>query len=130
MDMIKMLEKKQFKEDIPEFGPGDRLRVKIKVREGGKERLQTFEGDCIVRKGGGLQESFTLRKISHGGVGVERTFLLHSPMLKSVKVTRRGKVRQARLYYLRDKIGKKARIPSVRKRSDLYFADFYDENEN
>ncbi|MCL5038107.1 MAG: 50S ribosomal protein L19 [Chloroflexi bacterium] len=110
MDLIKMLEKKQLKEDIPEFGPGDRLQVKVKVVEGGKERLQTFEGDCIVRKGGGLQENFTLRKISHGGIGVERSFMLHSPMLKSVKVVREGKVRRARLFYLRDKVGKKARI--------------------
>jgi large subunit ribosomal protein L19 len=95
--------------DIPPFRPGDTVRVNVRVKEGEKERLQAFEGVCIARKGGGVSETFTVRKISNG-VGVERIFPLHSPMIGSLVVVRRGVVRRAKLYYLRDVVGKAARI--------------------
>jgi large subunit ribosomal protein L19 len=95
--------------DIPPFRPGDTVRVNVRVKEGEKERLQAFEGVCIARKGGGVSETFTVRKISNG-VGVERIFPLHSPMIGSLTVVRRGVVRRAKLYYLRDVVGKAARI--------------------
>ena len=94
---------------IPDFGPGDSLRVNVKVVEGTKERVQAFEGVCIGRKNSGLNSSFTVRKISYGE-GVERVFPLHSPMIDSIKLVRRGKVRRAKLYYLRGRRGKSARI--------------------
>ena len=94
---------------IPDFAPGDSLRVNVKIIEGSKERVQAYEGVCIARSGGGLNESFTVRKISYGE-GVERVFPLYSPMIDSIKVVRRGKVRRAKLYYLRDRRGKSARI--------------------
>ncbi|MDQ7825011.1 MAG: 50S ribosomal protein L19 [Candidatus Eremiobacteraeota bacterium] len=109
MDSIKLIEREQMKSELPSFKPGDTLKVQIKVVEGGKERSQAFEGVCIARMNAGLKESFTLRKISHG-VGVERTLLIHSPMLQKIDVVRRGEVRKSRLYYLRDKIGKQARV--------------------
>ena len=109
MNIINVLEKEQMKEQKVDFKPGDTVKIQIKVVEGGKERYQTFEGVCITRKNTGLNESFTLRKITNG-VGVERTMLVHSPMLHSVEVTRYGDVRKSRLYYLRDKVGKKARV--------------------
>lgn len=114
MDVIKTLEKEQMKSEVPDFGPGDTVRLSLKVIEGGKERIQAFEGICITRsRKNSLKESFTIRKISHG-VGVERTILAHSPRLDKVEVTRRGDVRRARLYYLRDKIGKHARVKEKR----------------
>jgi large subunit ribosomal protein L19 len=94
---------------IPEFQPGDTVIVNVKVKEGERTRVQAYEGVCIARNGGGLQESFTVRKISYGE-GVERVFPLFSPMIDSIKVVRRGKVRRAKLYYLRDRRGKSARI--------------------
>jgi large subunit ribosomal protein L19 len=94
---------------IPEFSPGDTIVVNVKVSEGERTRLQAYEGVCIARSGGGLQESFTVRKISYGE-GVERVFPVYSPMIDSIKVVRRGKVRRAKLYYLRDRRGKSARI--------------------
>jgi large subunit ribosomal protein L19 len=94
---------------IPQFGPGDTLRVHVKVVEGTRERVQVFEGVCIGRKGGGLNESFTVRKISYGE-GVERVFPLHSPRIDAIEVVRRGRVRRAKLYYLRGRTGKRARI--------------------
>jgi large subunit ribosomal protein L19 len=102
-------QKEFMRENLPEFRPGDTLRVNVRVREGDKERIQAFEGVCIGRKHGGVQETFTVRKIS-SGVGVERIFPLHSPMLESINVVRRGKVRRAKLYYLRNLRGKAARI--------------------
>ncbi|MFP4497227.1 MAG: 50S ribosomal protein L19 [Vulcanimicrobiota bacterium] len=108
MDTIKMIEKQQLKDSIPDFGPGDTLRIKVKVVEGGKERLQPFEGICISRKGGGSNEMFTVRKIGSHGVGVERTLLLHSPRVADIQVLRKGHVKRAKLYYLRDRIGKAA----------------------
>jgi large subunit ribosomal protein L19 len=94
---------------IPEFQPGDTVIVNVKVKEGERTRVQAYEGVCIARSGGGLQESFTVRKISYGE-GVERVFPIYSPMIDSIKVVRRGKVRRAKLYYLRDRRGKSARI--------------------
>jgi large subunit ribosomal protein L19 len=95
--------------DLPSFMPGDTIRMEIKVREGEKERLQAFEGVVISKRYAGLRENFTVRKISYG-VGVERTFLIHSPNIADIKVMRRGKVARAKLYYLRDRIGKKTRV--------------------
>jgi large subunit ribosomal protein L19 len=103
------------RDDIPSFRPGDTLRVNVRVREGEKERIQAFEGVCIGRKHGGISETFTVRKVS-GGVGVERIFPLHSPSIESIKVVRLGKVRRAKLYYLRDLRGKAARIKERRTR--------------
>ena len=94
---------------IPEFGPGDTVIVQVRVKEGNRERLQAYEGVVIARNGGGLNESFTVRKISYGE-GVERVFPLHGPVIDSIKLVRRGKVRRAKLYYLRDRRGKSARI--------------------
>ncbi|CAN5738837.1 50S ribosomal protein L19 [soil metagenome] len=108
-------EKEYLRDDLPDFRTGDTLRVNVRVREGEKERIQAFEGVCIARKHGGVSETFTMRKIS-GGVGVERIFPLHSPMLASIDVVRRGRVRRAKLYYLRNLRGKAARIKERRTR--------------
>jgi large subunit ribosomal protein L19 len=97
------------RKDLPPFRPGDTLRVSVRVREGDKERLQAFEGICIARRGSGVSESFTVRKISNG-VGVERIFPVHSPMIADISVVRRGRVRRAKLYYLRHLAGKSTRI--------------------
>ncbi|MFW5787073.1 MAG: 50S ribosomal protein L19 [Halanaerobiales bacterium] len=113
MDIIRQIEKDQMKDDIPEFGPGDKLRLKLKVTEGGKERLQLFEGTVLKRTGEGARASFTIRKVTHG-VGVERTFPLHSPNIDSMEVVRRGDVRRARLYYLRERRGKKSKVKEKR----------------
>jgi large subunit ribosomal protein L19 len=114
MNLIQTLEKEQMQKlsagrEIPDFGPGDTLLVNVKVVEGEKSRVQAYEGVCIGRTGAGLNESFTVRKISYGE-GVERVFPLYGPVIDSIKVVRRGKVRRAKLYYLRDLRGKKARI--------------------
>ena len=114
MNVIQQLEAEQVakieaKRTLPEFSPGDTLRVNVKVTEGTRTRVQAYEGVCIARSGGGLQENFTVRKISYGE-GVERVFPVYSPMIESVDVVRRGKVRRAKLYYLRDRRGKSARI--------------------
>ena len=107
--IIDQLEKEQLRKDIPEFAPGDTVRVEVKVVEGDKTRLQAFEGNVIAMSRRGLNSSFTVRKMS-SGEGVERVFQTHSPLLASVKVTRRGDVRRAKLYYLRSRAGKSARI--------------------
>ena len=107
--IIDQLEKEQIRTDIPEFNPGDTVRVEVKVVEGDKTRLQAFEGNVIAKRNRGLNSSFTVRKIS-SGEGVERVFQTNSPMIASVKVTRRGDVRRAKLYYLRERSGKSARI--------------------
>ena len=111
MDFIQQLERAELKKladkDLPEFRPGDTVKVHVKVIEGDKERIQVFEGICIDRAHGGMRESFTVRKIS-GGVGVERNFPLHSPIVSKIQVVRKGKVSRSRLYYLRDRIGRKA----------------------
>jgi large subunit ribosomal protein L19 len=114
MNLIQTLEKEQIEKlsagkEIPEFGPGDTVLVNVKVVEGDKSRVQAYEGVCIGRSGSGLHENFTVRKISYGE-GVERVFPLYSPMIDSIRVVRRGKVRRAKLYYLRGLRGKKARI--------------------
>ncbi|MBO2520292.1 MAG: 50S ribosomal protein L19 [Clostridia bacterium] len=113
MDIIRSIEEAQMRTDLPEFGPGDTLKVHVKVVEGDRERIQVFEGVCIKRDGGGLTETFTVRKISQG-VGVERTFPVHSPRIDRIEVVRKGRVRRARLFYLRDRIGKAARIKERR----------------
>jgi len=102
---------------IPAFSPGDTVIVNVKVREGDRSRVQAYEGVCIARSGGGLMESFTVRKISYGE-GVERVFPVHSPVIDSIKLVRRGKVRRAKLYYLRDRRGKSARIAERVERND------------
>jgi large subunit ribosomal protein L19 len=101
--------------DIPDFRPGDTVRVHVRVTEGNRTRLQVFEGDVIARRGGGIRETFTVRKISFNAVGVERTFPVHAPIIERVELVRRGKVRRAKLYYLRDRVGKKARIKELRE---------------
>ena len=108
-NIIQDLENEQMNKDIPEFGPGDTLVVQVKVKEGNRERLQAFEGVCIAKKNRGLNSSFTVRKISHGE-GVERVFQTYSPLVSEIKVSRRGDVRRAKLYYLRGRTGKAARI--------------------
>lgn len=116
MNLIESLESEYMKsrDDIPDFGPGDRVRVHIRIVEGDKERTQTFEGTVIRRANKGLSETFTVRRISFG-VGIERTFLLHSPRIEKIEVVRYGSVRQAKLYYLRGRTGKSARIRERRR---------------
>ena len=108
-NIIDTLEQEQFKQNLPNFNPGDTLVVQVKVREGNRERLQAFEGVCIAKRNRGIGSSFTVRKISHGE-GVERVFQTHSPLVDSITVKRRGDVRRAKLYYLRGLEGKAARI--------------------
>lgn len=108
-------QKEYLRDDLPSFRPGDTVRVNVRVREGEKERIQAFEGVCIARKNGGVHETFTVRKISNG-IGVERIFPLHSPMISTVDVVRQGRVRRAKLYYLRNLRGKAARIKERRTR--------------
>lgn len=111
--LIKEITQEQLRTDLPEFRAGDTVRVHVKVVEGTRERIQVFEGVVIKRRGGGISETFTVRKISYG-VGVERTFPLHTPKIAKVEVLRRGKVRRAKLYYLRALRGKAARIKEIR----------------
>ena len=108
-NIIEELNRQQLKKDIPEFNPGDAVVVQVKVREGNRERLQAFEGVVIAKRSRGINSAFTVRKLSHGE-GVERTFQTHSRQIASIKVKRRGKVRRAKLYYLRGRTGKAARI--------------------
>ena len=114
MNKVDVVEKSRMRDDIPDFRPGDTLKVDVKVIEGSRSRIQVFEGVCIARKNGGLRETFTVRKVSFG-VGVERTFPVHAPVIDKVEVLRRGRVRRAKLYYLRDRVGKKARIKEKRE---------------
>jgi len=109
MDLVKVVQQQYLREELPEFRPGDTVRVHVKVVEGGRERIQVFEGAVIDRKSGGLDETFTVRRVSFG-IGVERTFLLHSPRVAKLEVVRKGRVRRAKLYYLRGLRGKAARI--------------------
>ncbi|MCZ8512445.1 50S ribosomal protein L19 [Paenibacillus validus] len=113
MNLIQEITKEQLRSDIPSFRPGDTLKVYVKVIEGSRERIQLFEGVVIKRRGGGISETFTVRKISYG-VGVERTFPIHTPKIDKIEVARRGKVRRAKLYYLRGLRGKAARIQEIR----------------
>lgn len=114
MNIIDTIEREQLRTDIPQFSPGDSVKLYVKVVEGGKERIQVYEGVVTRKSHGGLKETFTVRKIS-GGVGVERTFPIHSPMLEKIEVLRKGKVRRAKLYYLRGRSGKSARIEERRE---------------
>ncbi len=109
MEIIRAIEKEQMKKDIPKFSVGDTVRVYVKVVEGTRERLQAFEGIVIQKRHGGLRETFTVRRLSYG-VGVERVFPVHSPKVDRIEVIRRGKVRRAKLYYLRDRIGRAAKV--------------------
>ena len=113
MNIIEALEKEQLRSDIPEFRPGDTVRVHAKIVEGTRERIQVFEGVVIGRQGSGVREMFRVRRISYG-IGVERTFLVHSPRIEKIEVVRRGVVRRAKLYYLRGLTGKAARIKARR----------------
>lgn len=113
MDIISQIEAEQMKKDLPQIAPGDTVRVHVKVVEGTRERTQIFEGVVIKRQGGGLRETFTVRRISYG-IGVERTFPLHSPKIERLEVVRHGVVRRAKLYYLRKLTGKAARIKEKR----------------
>lgn len=116
--IIQKIEQEQLKTDVPEFGPGDTVVVQVRIKEGDRERLQAFEGVVIGKRNRGLGSSFTVRKISHG-VGVERTFQTHSKQVDSIAVKRRGDVRQAKLYYLRDLTGRAARITEkLEKKAD------------
>ena len=114
MNIINYLEEQQLRDDIPEFKPGDTLKVHVRIREGEKERIQIFEGVCIAQKHGGVRETFTVRKISFGQ-GVERVFPIHSKTIDKIEVLRRGRVRRAKLYYIRELRGKAARIKELRK---------------
>lgn len=114
MDLLKQVEKEYLKDKIPVFNPGDTVKVHFKVVEGNRERTQIFEGVVIKRKGSGLNETFTVRRVSYG-VGVERTFPLYSPKIEKIEVIRRGNVRRSKLYYLRDLRGKAARIKEIRR---------------
>lgn len=114
MDIIKNIEAEQMKKDIPDFKPGDTVKVDVKVVEGNRERIQAFEGVVIKRRGSGLSETFTVRRVAYG-VAVERCFPLHSPRIDKITVLRRGRVRRAKLYYLRGRSGKAARIKDIRR---------------
>lgn len=109
MDIIRLIEEEQMKNELPDFRAGDTVKIHVKVVEGNRERIQVFEGVVIKRRGGGMRETFTVRRISYG-VGVERTFPIHSPRIDRIEVVRRGKVRRAKLFYLRKLRGKAARI--------------------
>ena len=112
MNIIEQIEKENLKAEVPSFNVGDTVRVSVKVIEGTRERIQVFEGIVIAKKNGGIRESFTVRRISFG-IGVERTFPVHSPKVADVKVVKRGKVRRAKLYYLRDLTGKAAKVEEI-----------------
>ncbi len=114
MNKISEIEKDFMKKNVPMFNVGDTLKVSIKIKEGDKTRLQAYEGTCIAKKGSGVRKTFTVRRISYGE-GVERVFQLHSPIIDSIKVVKKGKVRRAKLYYLRKKIGKRTKIEEERE---------------
>ncbi len=113
MNLTDIVEKAQLRDDIPDFAPGDTVKVHVKVVEGNRERVQVFQGVVIARKGEGIRETFTVRKLSFG-VGVERIFPLHSPIIDKIELATRGDVRRAKLYYLRDRVGKAAKVKEKR----------------
>lgn len=113
MNDLQYVERAYLRDDLPDFRPGDTVKVHVRVVEGGRERVQVFEGVVLARDGGGLSETFTVRKISFG-IGVERVFPLHAPIIQTIEVLRRGRVRSAKLYYLRGRVGKAARIKERR----------------
>ena len=114
MKTTDLIDNDSLRTDIPDFGPGDELKVHVRVVEGGKERVQVFQGNVIAIRGGGLHETYTVRKLSYG-VGVERTFPKHAPTIAKVEVVKRGDIRRAKLFYLRDRIGKAARVREKRE---------------
>ncbi|PJI06608.1 MULTISPECIES: 50S ribosomal protein L19 [Clostridium] len=113
LNVIQEIEAEQIRKDLPSFNVGDTVKVDVKIKEGGKERIQAFEGTVIKRQNGGLRETFTVRRVAYG-VGVERTFPLNAPIIAGIKVVRKGKVRRAKLYYLRSRVGKAAKVKEVR----------------
>ena len=112
MDLMKALTSQYMKEELPTMNVGDTVRVHVKIKEGTRERIQLFEGTVIARRGSGISETFTVRRVSYG-CGVEKTFPLHSPHVEKVEVIRRGKVRRAKLYYLRDRVGKSSKVKEL-----------------
>jgi len=112
MDIIRAIEAEQLKNDLPSFNIGDTVKVYVKVKEGTRERVQMFEGTVIKRQNGSIRETFTVRRVAYG-VGVEKTFPVHSPMIDKIEVIRRGKVRRAKLFYLRDRVGKAAKVKEL-----------------
>ena len=109
MDALKMMSESSLKKEVPQFNIGDTIRIDVRITEGSRSRIQAFEGTVIAKKGSGVSETFTVRRVSYG-VGVERVFPLHSPNVEGIKVVRRGKVRRSKLYYLRDRVGKAAKV--------------------
>ncbi len=109
LEIIRQIEAEQIRNDLPEFNVGDTIKIDVRIKEGEKERIQTFEGTVLKRQNGGLRESFTVRRVAYG-VGVERTFPVNSPSIANITVVRRGKVRRAKLFYLRDRVGKAAKV--------------------
>ena len=114
MNPTDLVDLENLRDDIPDVRAGDTVKVHVRVTEGNRTRIQVFEGDVIARRGSGIRETFTVRKISFNAVGVERTFPVHAPVIDHIEVMRRGKVRRAKLYYLRDRVGKKAKIKELR----------------
>ena len=114
MKATDLIDNQSLRDDLPAFAPGDEVKVHVRVVEGGKERVQVFQGNVIARQGGGVHETYTVRKLSYG-VGVERTFPLHTPTVAKLEVVRRGDVRRAKLYYLRDRVGKRAKVREKRE---------------
>ncbi len=114
MKATDLIDNQSLRDDLPAFAPGDEVKVHVRVVEGGKERVQVFQGNVIARNGGGVHESYTVRKLSYG-VGVERTFPMHTPTVAKLEVVRRGDVRRAKLYYLRDRVGKRAKVREKRE---------------
>lgn len=115
MNPTDLVDIENLRDDVPDFRPGDTVKVHVKVTEGNRHRIQVFEGNVISRRGSGIRETFTVRKISFNAVGVERTFPVHAPVIDHIEVLRRGKVRRAKLYYLRERVGKKAKIKEQRE---------------
>lgn len=113
LDIIKAIEAEQIRTDLPEFNVGDTIKIDVKIKEGEKERIQAFEGTVIKKQNGGLRETFTVRRVAYG-VGVERTFPINAPIIAGIKIVRRGKVRRAKLYYLRDRVGKAAKVKELK----------------
>lgn len=114
LDIIKAIEAEQIKKEMPQFNVGDTVRVDVRIKEGNKERIQAFEGTVIKKQNGGIRETFTVRRVAYGS-GVERTFPINSPLVEKVTVVRRGKVRRAKLFYLRDRVGKAAKVKELRR---------------
>ncbi|UUD37024.1 50S ribosomal protein L19 [Mycoplasmopsis californica] len=114
--LLEAVEVSQLRNDLPDFTTGDNVKVHMRIKEGEKERIQIFEGLVINKKESGTREHFTVRKISEGGVGVERTFPLHSPLISKIEITRKNKVRRKRLWFMRDRAGKKARLKEIRRK--------------